>query len=256
MFKKIVHIVLWLIAIAIIAVSFGFSVKESRQLVCLEIKVDITDSSKVRFIRSNDIRNWVKIYHREIFGRQIGSFNIRKIEEGIEKLQAVEDVSVFTNFYNNGVRNSQVLVIRIKQREPVFRVMGSGSTWYVDRLGKYISWSAQFTPRVIIVGGNFSAKYAGERLLPLVTYINEDSFWSSQIDQIYVSGNGELSMIPRVGDQVIYFGVPEDYKVKFRNLKALYTEGFKSGGWNRYSTINAKFLNQIVCTKKNSYEPN
>ena len=39
-------------------------------------------------------------------------------------------------------------------------------------------------------------------------------------------------------------------EVKFRNLKALYTEGFKSKGWNSYSTINAKFLNQIVCTKK------
>jgi cell division protein FtsQ len=100
------------------------------------------------------------------------------------------------------------------------------------------------------VGGNFSADYAGKRLLPLISFINENTFWSSQIDQIYVGVNGELSMIPRVGDQVIIFGTPEDFEVKFRNLKALYTEGFKSGGWNRYSMINAKFLNQIVCTKK------
>jgi cell division protein FtsQ len=250
MLKKIIHSVLWLIAIAIIGVSFGFSVQESNKLVCLEVKVDVMDSSKVRFIINNDIKNWIRLYHREIYGHQISPGNIRKIEEGIQKLQAVEDVSVFANFYNNGVKNSQVLVVRIKQREPVFRVMGSGRTYYVDRFGKYINWSAYFTPRVMIVGGNFSAKYAAERLLPLVEYINKDSFWSSQIDQIYVNSNGELSMIPRVGDQLIYFGVPEDYQIKFRNLKALYSEGFKSGGWSRYSSINAKFLNQIVCTKK------
>lgn len=250
MFKKIIHSALWLIAIAIITVSFGFSLKESNKLVCSEIKVDITDSCGVRFVRSNDIKNWVKLYHREIFGGKINPTNIRNIEESIQKIQAVEEVSVFTNFYNNGLKNSQVLIVRIKQREPIFRVMGSGKTYYIDRFGKYINWSAYFTPRVIVVGGNFSAKYAAERLLPLITYINKDSFWSSQIDQIYVNGDGELSMIPKVGDQIIYFGVPEDYNIKFRNLKALYTEGFKSGGWSRYSAINAKFLNQIVCTKK------
>ncbi len=242
--------ILWLAAVAIIGVSFGFSLKESRKLRCLEVKVDISDSSKVRFIRSNDIKNWVRLYHREIFGRQIGPLNIRKVEEGLQKIQAVEDVSVYSNYYNNGQKNSQVLVVRIKQREPVFRVLASGRSFYVDSYGKYINWSPYYTPRVMIVGGNFSPKYAAKRLLPLVEYINEDSFWSSQIDQIYVNGNGELTMIPRVGDQVIYFGVPEDYQLKFRNLKALYSEGFKTGGWSRYSSINAKYLNQIVCTKK------
>ncbi len=250
MIKKIVHIFLWLTAIALIAVSFGFSVKESHKLVCQDVKVDIKDSSVIRFIRSNDIKNWIKLYHSEIFGRQITPFKIRNIEEGLQKLQAVEKVSVFMNYYNNGVKNSQILVVSIKQREPVFRVTASESNFYVDRFGKYIRWSAHFTPRVMIVGGDFSAKYAAERLLPLIEFINNDSFWRSQIDQIYVDSDGELSMIPRVGDQVIYFGFPEDYMIKFRNLKALYTEGFKSCGWDRYSSINVKFLNQIVCTKK------
>jgi len=242
--------VLWCIAIIMIAVSLGFSVNESRKIVCQDVKVDITDSTKVRFLRCNDIENWVKNYHREIFGRQINSLNIRKIEEGLQKLQPIEDVSVYTNVFNNGERNTGALVVRIKQRQPVFRVMGAGRSFYVDKFGKYVNWSPHFTPRVTIVGGIFSSEYAGKRLLPLISYINEDPFWSAQIDQIYVSGNGEISLIPRVGDQVILFGAPEDYQIKFRNLKALYTEGFKTGGWNRYTTINAKFLNQIVCTKK------
>jgi cell division protein FtsQ len=250
MFKKVVHIALWFIAVMAITASFGFSVKESRKLICLDVKVDITDSSEVRFIGSEDIRNWVKTHHREIFGKQVNAFNVRRIEEGIQKLQPVEYVSVFTNVFYNGEKNSQSLVVRIKQREPMIRVMGDGRTYYIDKFGKYINWSPRFTPRVIIVGGNFSAEYAAKRLLPVISFIYDDPFWSSQIDQIYVSARGELSMIPRIGDHIILFGVPEDYKIKFRNLMGLYTEGFKSGGWNSYSIINAKFSNQIVCTKK------
>lgn len=250
MFKKIVHIVLWCAAIVMIAISMGFSVNESRKLVCVDVKVDITDSAKVRFIRTNDIDQWMKSHHREIFGRQLNSLNIRRIEEDLQKLQPVEDVAVYTNVFNNGIKSSGALVVKIKQREPIYRVISAGRTYYVDKYGKYINWSPHFTPRVIIVGGIFSGEYGSKRLLPLVQFINDDSFWNSQIDQIYVSANGELSMIPRVGDQIILFGLPEDYPIKFRNLKALYTEGFKSGGWARYKNINVKFLNQIVCTKK------
>ena len=120
----------------------------------------------------------------------------------------------------------------------------------MDKFGKVIDWTPRFTPRVILIGGVVSAEFARKKLLPLVTYLNGDSFLSAQIDQIYVNAIGELSMIPRVGDQVIIFGDPDDYQIKFRNLKALYTEGFKNGGWGRYKTINVEFRNQIVCTKK------
>ena len=250
MFKKIIHIILWLIAIATIALSFGFSVKESRKLVCLEVKVDITDSSKVRFINSNEIKNWVKIYHREIFGRQIGSAYIRQILEGIQKHQAIENAAVFTNFYYNEVKNSQVLVVRIKQRDPVFRVMGSGRTYYVDRFGKYINWSAHYTPRVMMVSGVIAYEFARKQLLPLITYIQKDPFLYAQIDQIHVGANGQLTMVPRIGDQLIYFGSTEDFQVKFRNLKALYKEGFKNGGWTRYKSINLSYKNQVICLKK------
>ena len=248
--KKILHITLWSIAILMIAVSLGFSINESHKLQCDDVKVAISDSSEIKFLKSRDIEQWVKSNYRGIFGRGLKFVDLRKIEEGLQKLGPIEDVAVYTNVYDSGEKNSGSLVVSIKQRTPVCRVIGSGRTYYIDQYGKYINWSPHFTPRVIIVGGNFSNEYAKERLLPLISYINQDWFWSAQIDQIYVGAKGELSMIPRVGDQTILFGAPEDYPIKFRNLKALYTEGFKSGGWTRYKTINAKYLNQIICTKK------
>lgn len=242
--------VLWSTAIILISISFGFSIKQSQQLKCSGVKVDITDSIREKFLRSDDIRQWVNRNYPTIFGQPLGSLNLRKIEDGLRKLQSIEVVEVYPNVDDNGVRSFGVLVVKIEQRKPVFRVDGAGHAFYMDKFGKVIDWSPRFTPRVLIVGGVVSSDFARKKLLPLVNFINNDAFWSAQIDQIYVNAVGDLSMIPRVGEQLILFGDPEDFQIKFRNLKALYTEGFKNGGWSIYKTINVGFHNQIVCTKK------
>jgi cell division protein FtsQ len=250
MFKKVLHMIIWSMAIILISISLGFSIKQTYQLKCSGVKADITDSIQQKFVRSSDICQWVNRNYPAVFGKPLRSVDLRKIEDGIRKLQYVEDVAVYTNVFDNGVKCFGDLVVKIKQREPVFRVTGSGRTFYMDKFGKVIDWSPRFTPRVLIVGGSVSADFARKKLLPLISFINEDAFWSAQIDQIYVNSFGELSMIPRVGDQLILFGDPEDFWIKFRNLKALYTDGFKNGGWSIYKTINVEYHNQIVCTKK------
>ena len=250
MFKRVLHIALWSLTILLIFISLGFSIKQTRQLKCADVKVDISDSVDQKFIQNNDIRLWVRRNHQEIFGQTLTLVNLRKIEDGLRKLHAVEDVAVFTNVYEDGLKSCGALVVKIKQREPLFRVVGSGHAFYMDKLGKVIEWSPRFTPRVIIVGGIVSPEFARKKLLPLIVYMNNDKFLSAQIDQIYVNAVGELSMVPRVGEQIILFGDPEDFQIKFRNLKALYTDGFKDGGWSIYKSINLEFHNQIVCTKK------
>lgn len=250
MAKRIFRIVIWSIAVILVAVSFGFSVIQTKKLTCRDIKVAITDSSEIGFLRSSDIEQWVRSNYSSVYGKNINNLKLRRIEEALEKIHAIEKVSVYTNVCDNGEKNLGSLVVRIKQRTPVCRVMGFGRTYYLDPNAKSINWSARYTPRVIIVGGNFSSEYAKEKLLPLISFLKEDEFWGAQIDQIYVGAKGELTLIPRVGDQTIIFGSPDDYLIKFRNLKALYSEGFKTWGWTTYKTINAKYLNQIVCTKK------
>ena len=130
--------IFWCIAIILIIISLGFSIKQSSQLKCSGVKVDITDSIQEKFVRSNDIRQWVNRNHPAIFGQSLGSVNLRKIEDGLKKLQSVEDVAVYTNVFDNGVKCFGSLIVKIKQREPVFRVVGSGHAFYMDKFGKVI----------------------------------------------------------------------------------------------------------------------
>jgi cell division protein FtsQ len=102
----------------------------------------------------------------------------------------------------------------------------------------------------LLVSGVVAYEFARKRLLPMIQYVQEDPFLAAQIDQIHVGGTGNLTLVPRVGDQLIYFGPPEDYQLKFRNLKALYKDGFKKGGWTIYKSINLSYKNQVICLKK------
>jgi len=250
MFKKIGSLIVWCLMLALVSLSFGFTFNESKKIICTDVRVEITDSIDNQFIRSKDLKQWVLSHNPHILRQNLGNIDLRTIEDGIRKIKAVEDVTVFTSIVGRGKPGEGSLVVRISQRNPEFRIDQPGRDYYMDRFGKSIDWSPNYTPRVLMVSGVIAYEFARKQLLPLITYLKEDPFLNAQIDQIHVSGNGTLTMVPRVGDQLIYFGSPDDYQVKFRNLKALYKEGFKNGGWTVYKAINLAYKNQVICLKK------
>ena len=250
MIKKIGYLLVWCMVLGMVFLSLGFSIFERNKIVCTDVRVEITDSTENQFLSSREVRSWVLNRYPNILKKNLDYIDLRGIEEGLRKIKAVEDVTVFTSIVGRGKHGEGSVVVRIRQRDPQFRVDQPGRDYYMDKLGKSIDWTPNYTPRVMMVSGVIAYEYARKRLLPLVTYIQEDPFLNAQIDQIHVGGNGNLTMVPRVGDQLIYFGPPEDYQAKLRNLKALYKEGFKNGGWTLYKSINLSYKNLVICLKK------
>ena len=250
MIKKIGYLLVWCMVLGMVFLSLGFSIFERNKIVCTDVRVEITDSTENQFLSSREVRSWVLNRYPNILKKNLDYIDLRSIEEGLRKIKAVEEVTIFTSIVGRGKPGEGSVVVRIRQRDPQFRVDQPGRDYYMDKLGKSIDWTPNYTPRVMMVSGVIAYEYARKRLLPLVTYIKEDPFLSAQIDQIHVGGNGNLIMVPRIGDQLIYFGPPEDYQVKLRNLKALYKEGFKNGGWTLYKSINLSYKNLVICLKK------
>ncbi|MCK9639949.1 MAG: hypothetical protein M0R39_08565 [Prolixibacteraceae bacterium] len=250
MIKKIGYLLVWCLALGVVFLSLGFSIYERNKIVCTDVRVEITDSTQNQFLSSREIRTWVLNRYPNILKKNLDYIDLRSIEDGLRKIKAVEEVTVFTSIVGRGKPGEGSVVVRIRQRDPQFRVDQPGRDYYMDKLGKSIDWTPNYTPRVMMVSGVIAYEYARKRLLPLITYIQEDPFLNAQIDQIHVGGNGNLTMVPRIGEQLIYFGPPEDYQVKLRNLKALYKEGFKNGGWTLYKSINLSYKNLVICLKK------
>jgi cell division protein FtsQ len=237
-------------------IAMGFISLQHHNNICSKVNIVITDSVARRFINRSDITDVLKRNSISCLGEPLMRINTDNIETLL-----LENCKVFTTV--DGKVN-----VEISQREPIVRIIDSrGQNYYLDRQGSIIRKSNRFTPRLLVVNGNiitpfsltkveniFDHKWDGktERLRDihkLSLFIENNSFWNAQIEQLYVNKKSEFEMIPRVGPHLIILGSIDNFENKFEKLWLFYNEGLKNVGWNQYQKINLKYNDQIVCTK-------
>lgn len=243
MIGKIKNIILWVLVIAYFPVLSAFVSKSKKQVVCADMRVVVSDSIESGFVNSKQIQKLVLKKYPEILGNKIGSIGCEEIEAFIKKHEAIYGCEAY---YTVGGR----LNVELTQRKPMCRVFSGFTSYYIDEEGKKMPLFSNYTAHVLIISGHVNVLDSLNQVLELARYINENEFWNAQIEQIYVESNAELTLAPRVGDQIIHFGKPDDFAYKMKKLYALYTKGLHPREWNNYSEINVKFEGQIICTKK------
>ena len=110
--------------------------------------------------------------------------------------------------------------------------------------------SDKYSARVIQVYWSELTESRREMLSGVLKLIDKDGFLKAQITSIEFDENNELIVYPRVGEHKIILGKAQDLVKKFEKLKIFYRQGLEKIGWDRYSHINLKFDNQVVCTKR------
>lgn len=227
---------------------------------CGGIIIEIKDSSDFHFVTRKQLLNLAYGNSARILGQPLKKINLLEIEKRINVLRELRVAEVYRTIDGN-------VHIYADQREPVMRLIpDGGGDYFVDEDGVIVRRRNLYTPRLHIVGGNInisSAMLNGisvmdtsikntilKDIYELVNYINDDDFWSAQIDQIYVDDNNQIDLIPRVGNQTVHLGTIENFKGKLRNLEAFYDKVLPEVGWNKYSIINLEFKDQIVCKKR------
>jgi cell division protein FtsQ len=227
---------------------------------CGGIIIDINDSSEYHFVTKKQLLNLAYGNSSRIAGKPVKEVSVSAIENRINVLRELKKAEVYISI-------DGMVHVYVEQRTPVMRVIpGDGGDFFVDEDGVVVRRRNLYNPRIHIVEGNVSITSAmlnGVSILdtaikhsilkdiyPLVNYINDDKFWSAQIDQIYVDGNDEIDLIPRTGNQVVHLGSTDNYEGKLRNLEAFYDKVLPEVGWNKYSVINLEFKDQIVCKRR------
>jgi cell division protein FtsQ len=158
-------------------------------------------------------------------------------------------------------------MIDVEERNPMVRLIDKkGQHAMVDIDGFLMPISRNAVPRLPVISGSFTMSaeliqgcahvtdsLADKRLDGLYTYAQalvRDPFWKAQLQHTEVRQSGEYIVHPQVGNHIIEFGPPEGIEQKLDMLRILYNEGLGTANWNKYSTINLKYKDQIVCTKK------
>jgi len=262
MIRKILHIVVWLAIFCWFIIIMGFVSKRGEQLLCNRINIEVSDSTNVKFITSENVRSMIKESDIDIQGYPLSQINTRRLETIIENNPYIKSTEAYTTV--NGE-----LFVDVEQRRPIIRVMPGGRQgYYIDTEGEFLPLSSTYTPMVLLVTGYFSLpqsmmdkglesrdsiseeyQYIND-VLDFARYVDEHKFWKEQIVQLYRNRSGEFEIIPRVGAHQVLLGTLDNYKEKLRNLKLLYKQGFQKYGWNNYNQINLKYSNQVICTKR------
>lgn len=79
--------------------------------------------------------------------------------------------------------------------------------------------------------------------------LNKQDFTRALAEQLYINTQGELELIPKIGEQIILLGDTTRLTEKIENLNTFYTRGMDAEGWSNYRSISLKYRNQVICTK-------
>jgi cell division protein FtsQ len=249
-------------AIAFVVI-FAILQSNYKNTLCTNIKVTVLDSAESKFVSKSTIISFIyKNIQDDIVGDKFKNVDLALIEEELTNDFFIKSAEVFRS--ENGT-----LEIEITQRKPIARIYTDlGETYYIDADGYFLPTSTIFASYVPVFNGNIphidslfakSIKNINNEMFDSLIFkdiyelsvnLKNDEFTKAMIDQVYVTEENEFEMIPKVGDFKIIFGTIENTEIKFRNLKAFYTEAAPKVGWNKYSAINLTFINQVVCTKK------
>ncbi len=212
-------------------------------VVCSEVEVVIQDSARIAFLGPEEVLHLLHEGKCYPVGMSMENISLKEIEKVLLEHPYIEDV---TGYKTPGGK----LCVRIRQCTPVMHVMASdGSDYYLDRMGKVVPKSMYYVDMVVATG-QITTQYAQRNLTRLGQIIQDSPFWSNQIQQINVSADGEIELIPRVGKHTILLGQPIHVEQKLERMRKFYTEGLNRVGWNKYSQVILKYENQIICKKK------
>lgn len=259
--RKILKI-FFLIPVLYLFIIPVFFARSTNSKPCGGVILDIIDSSDYHFVTKRQLLNLAYGNSTRIAGKPVKEIPVPDIERRVSSLRELKEAEAYISV-------DGMVHIFVKQRNPVMRVMpNDGGDYFVDEEGVVIRKRNLYNPRLHIIEGNVTISQAmldGVSVLDtsiknsilkdiyhLVTYINDDKFWSAQIDQIYVDSNNEIDLIPRAGNQQIHLGTAENFEGKLRNLAAFYDKVLPEVGWNKYSVINLEFKDQIVCKKRDN----
>ena len=145
---------------------------------------------------------------------------------------------------------SGLVKMEVTQKMPILRIMGVRGNYYVDNLGTTMPISRRYVAHVPIASGYVEKELAVTDLYKFALFLQGNEFWNDQIEQIYVYPDNEVELIPRVGSHRIMLGPLEGFEEKLANLRLFYEQAIPKMGWEKYSMINLKYKNQIVCTKR------
>ncbi len=243
-----------ILILGVLVAAYVLGASRRTPLKCTGLRVEISDSTTIRFISGTDVRKWLDMEYGNYSGIHPDSIDLARIERIIDGKSAILKSQAFTT--RDGFLN-----IKVSQRTPVLRLQMKDGGCYVDGDGYIFPLQAGFSSRVPVIDGEIpltvGSGYMGilekeserewlEKAMEMISFMEGSKEWREKFVQITVLKGGDFVLVPRKGRERFLFGQPEEIEKKFGKIARYYSNILPEKG-SVYTSINVKFDEQIIC---------
>lgn len=244
--------VFWLLVTVSVCTLLAAGIKSKNSRICQKIDLHIIGPTDGFFLNQNEILQLLNSINGPIVNKSLQQINLSKLEDLLQKQPWISKAELF--FTKQGV-----LDVEVVERKPIARIFTiGGSSFYIDSMLVRIPLHPNYVARKPVFTGFPSdaeqLQSADSALLrdifDMASYISSNPFWMAQVDQIDINAERQFTMIPKVGNQLVFLGDGKNADAKFKKLMIFYKDVLRTASWNRYITIHVGYTGQIVATKR------
>ena len=215
-----------------------------------DVVVDIRHADTPLLVSPQTVKDSINAALPHLAATRVADVDRHRVAAAAMNVPFIESASA-------SVSVSGKVVVKAVQRRPIARLFYGKREYYFDAQGSIFPTSTMAHCNVLVAGGNFSeplrADSLGGQMAELVrvaAFLDRHDDYLALVDQVYSQSEGNIYIVPKLGDIVVELGAAENMEEKFANLLAFYRNGMPRTGWNTYSRISLKYDGQVVCTKR------
>lgn len=237
--KSVLKILLILVIAAFLIASFIKIGGGEKEMVCKGMDLNVEDSLSLGLINKEEVLGIIRDKKISFEGKKISDINMGHIERTLCQSPYID--TVICSLTPSGKMHLTVI-----PKIPALHVMAAnGEEYYLDRRGTDMP-VGHITGNLTIATGNITKEFARKKLAPLACYIQDNSFWWAQVQQIDVVNPYDVRLYTRFADHTVLLGEPTNIPDKLWRLRTFYEKGLPETGWNKYKTINVAYDNIVI----------
>ena len=244
MFKKILSILaVFALAGYLVYSAVGMTDRHEDTRLCQGVDLHITDSLHFDLIDEEMVIGVLQEHSIDPVGLPLEDIDPEKIEATLMLHPLVGKVQC----YKTG---GDLLRINLSSKVPLVRVINNrGNDFYVDSKGEILSQHS-LAVQLPVATGYIDRQFAANELLQVVRALDCSEFWKAQVEQINVTKDRQIELVPRVGDHLLILGTADNVESKLERLMNFYEKGLDNVGWNKYRSISVAYEGQVVCKQR------
>ena len=259
MVKKVLSIILWIITGGALIVLFTFGRNRYLETPLKGIQLHLERCHPNGFVDCDSLLAHAEIVCGMAHQNKIADINMGGIDKLLNDNPWIEHGSAFIDL-------NDTLFIEAKEYEPVLRVYDiDGHSVYVTSEGFIIPSSPYYIPHLMIASGNFIIpapkrnanitdsiyRQSGiAEALAISQAVVRDDYLANHIGQIYLNQNNEFELTVNNLPAKVIVGDTCAINDKLSRLKTILEKYINTEELIGYKTLDLKYKNQIVCTKK------